>query len=198
MRRAAGFTLLEMIVAVVVLGFVLAGLAQAARFGISAWDVQDRESVRIAAFERADRLLRLVINEAAAPLAADDRPFTGQEHRLEFITRLPDQPQTDPVRRAQVAIGVNDQQKLVLRWLPHANAVALKPLPPPEEIVLAEGVDHLDLRYRQSLEDGGKWLATWTDSSLPSLVQINIVLKNQRHPWPVIQVATMIDDNGSF
>jgi general secretion pathway protein J len=198
MRRDDGFTLMEIIVAVVVLGFVLAGLAQATHFGIDVWNVQTREAARVGEMERADRLLRLVIMEAAPPLAADDKPFIGQEHRLEFITRLPDQPQTDPVRRAKVAIGVDDKQQLLLRWQPYPNAIAIKPAPPPEQIVLAQGVDHLDLRYRQSIDDGGKWLQAWSDSNLPALIQINIAPVNKKHVWPVIQAATQLDTNGSF
>jgi len=198
MRRDAGFTLLEIIVAVVVLGFVLAGLAQASHFGIHAWDVQARESARVAEMERTDRLLRQLTLEAVAPLASDDKPFLGREHNLEFITRLPDQPQTDPVRRAKVAIGVDDQHRLILRWQPFANAVSIKKLPDPEQIVLVEGVDHLDMRYRQGVEDGGKWMPNWTDTSIPALVQFSIVMVNQNHLWPVIQAATALDPNGSF
>jgi general secretion pathway protein J len=199
MRREHGFTLMEMIVAVVVLGFVLAGLAQASHFGIYAWNAQSREAARVAELERVDRVLRLVISEAAAPLAADDKDeFVGEEHRFQVVTRLPDQPPTDPVRRAQVAVGVDGQHRLLLRWQPHPNAVALKTLAPAEEIVLAEGVDHLDVRYRQSAADGGKWMSRWSDASLPGLVQMNIVLQNEHRVWPVIQVATMIDPNGSF
>ncbi len=198
MKRDAGFTLLEIIVAVVVLGFVLAGLAQASHFGIHAWDVQPGESARVAEMERTDRLLRQLVLEAVAPLAADDKPFLGREHNLEFITRLPDQPQTDPVRRAKIAIGVDDQHRLIMRWQPYANAVSLKPLPDPQQIVLVEGVDHLDMRYRQGVEDGGKWMPNWTDTSLPALLQFNIVMVNQSRIWPVIQAATILDPNGSF
>jgi general secretion pathway protein J len=199
MRRDHGFTLMEIIVAVVVLGFVLAGLAQASHFGIYAWNAQTREAARVAEMERVDRVLRLLINETAAPLAADDKDeFVGEEHRFQVVTRLPDQPPTDPVRRAQVAVGVDSEHRLLLRWQPHPNAVALKTLPPPQQIVLAEGVDHLDMRYRQAAGDGGKWSTRWNDASLPALVQMNIVLQNEHRVWPVIQAATMLDSNGSF
>jgi general secretion pathway protein J len=199
MTRDHGFTLIEMIVAVVVLGFVLAGLAQASHFGIAAWNAQTREAARVADLERVDRILRLLINETAAPLAADDKDeFVGEEHRFQIVTRLPDQPETDPVRRGRVAVGVDAEHRLLLRWQPHPNAIALKTLPPPDQIILAEGVDHLDMRYRQAESDGGKWSTRWSDASLPALVQLNIVFQNERHVWPVIQVATMIDPNGSF
>ena len=194
----AGFTLMEILVAVVVLGFVVAGLTQATRFGINAWDVQTRLTDNAAELDRLDRVLRLLVEEAAPPLAADDKPFAGQEHRMILVTRLPDQPPTQPIRRAQVAIGVDDQHRLLLRWTPHPNAVAIIPPPPPQQIVLAEGVDHLDLSYRQAVGDGGRVKTTWDDSSLPALVTMHIVLQSPHRTLPVIEAATMIDTNGSF
>ena len=92
-QSQAGFTLLEVIIAVVVLGFVLAGLSQGARVGINAWNVQTRYIDNSAEMERLDRSLRQLIEQAAPPLSADDKFFIGQAHRFELITRLPDQPQ---------------------------------------------------------------------------------------------------------
>jgi general secretion pathway protein J len=196
--KDAGFTLIEILVAVVVLGFVIAGLIQATHFGITAWDVQNRLVDRANQLERVDHVLRQLIEQAAPPLAADDKPFSGKEHRLDIITRLPLQPPTDPIRRAEVVVGVDADHRLMLRWQQKPNATALKPVPPPQEIVLAEGVDHFDLTYRQAASDGGKWTRIWDDPSLPALVQMTIVMLNPGQKWPVIQAATMLDTNGSF
>jgi general secretion pathway protein J len=196
--RDDGFTLLEILVAVVVFGFVVAGLVQATHFGITAWDVQTRMVDRAQDLERVDRVLRLIVEQASPPLAADDKPFNGQEHRLDLITRLPLQPQTDPIRRAEVVVGVDDNHRLILRWQQKPNATPLKPVQAAQEIVLADGVDHFDLTYRQAASDGGKWMRTWDDPSLPALVRMQIVMLNQSHKWPVIQAATMLDTNGSF
>jgi general secretion pathway protein J len=193
-----GFTLIEILVAVVVFGFVVAGLVQATHFGITAWDVQTRMVERADELERVDHVLRALVEQASPPLAADDKPFNGTEHRLDFITRLPLQPPTDPIRRAEVIVGVNEQHQLVVRWQQKPNATPLKPVPPPQEIVLAEGVDHFDLTYRQAGGDGGKWMRTWDDTSLPALVLMTIVMQNTSHKWPTIQAATMLDNNGSF
>jgi general secretion pathway protein J len=198
MKHEDGFTLMEILIAVVVLGFVIAGLVQATHFGVNAWDVQNRLVDRAQAMERAETVLRAVIEQAVAPLAADDKPMSGQEHRLDVITRLPAQPPTDPIRRAEVVIGVDNKHRLVLRWQPKPNATPLKPVQAAQEIVLAEGVDHWDLSYRQPADEGGKWMRTWDDSELPALVTMHIVLQNESRHWPVIQAATMLDTNGSF
>jgi general secretion pathway protein J len=196
--RDAGFTLIEILVAVAVFGFVVAGLVQATHFGITAWDVQTRMADRANELERVDHVLRELVEQASPPLAADDKPFNGAEHRLDLITRLPLQPPTDPIRRAEVIVGVNEHHQLVVRWQVKPNATPLKQVPPPQEIVLAEGVDHFDVTYRQAAGDGGKWMRTWDDTSLPALVLMNIVMMKQGQKWPVIQAATMLDTNGSF
>jgi general secretion pathway protein J len=197
-RTAPGFTLIEVIVALVVLGFLLAGLGQATRFGITAWDLETRLADNSAQLERMDRVLRRLIEQASAPVFGDDKPFVGEEHRLKLMTLLPDEPETDPVRHAEVALGVDDRHRLVLRWRPHPNATPLGDPPAMQEIVLAEGIERLDFAYRSGAADGGKWNKTWSDGPLPALVQIHFVLSNGHHRWPDMQVPTMLDTNGSF
>ncbi len=197
-RASSGFTLIEVIIALVVLGFILAALAQAFRFGTTAWSLENRLADNAAQLERMDRVLRRLIEQASPPVAADDKPLAGEEHRLTMMTLLPDQPETQPIRHAQVALGVDDRHRLVLRWRPHPNATSLGPTPPQREIILAEGVGRIDLAYRAGAADGGKWSKNWTDSTLPALVQIHFVLIAEKRRWPDMAVATMLDTNGSF
>jgi general secretion pathway protein J len=76
-----GFTLIEVIVALVVLGFVLAGLAQATRFGIAAWGVETKMADNAAGLERMDRVLRRLVEQASPPIAADDKPSCRTSRR---------------------------------------------------------------------------------------------------------------------
>jgi len=198
LKTDQGFTLIEVIVALVVLGLILAGLAQAQHFGMSAWTLETKLADNTAELERVDRVIRDLIETAAPPVTNGDKPFEGQEHRLVFVTELPDEPEDQPVRRAQVSLGVDDKHRLVLRWQPDANATPLVPLPAPKQIVLAEGLERIDLAYRQAASDGGKWSKIWSDSPLPALVQLHFVLPAGHHKWPDMAVATMIDPNGSF
>jgi general secretion pathway protein J len=198
--NARGFTLLEILVALVVLGLLVAGLAQATHFGIQSWHTEQRLTERDARLERVARTLRDLVEHARPAMSSDDKPFTGEAHRLVFLTRLPDQPQAGP-RRAQVAIGVDDSHQLVLRWQPHPNAIALQPLAPPETIVLADGIDHLDVTYRDAATDKapiGAWHTSWDRGELPALVQFHLAPVSGHRPWPDLVASPMIDPNGSF
>lgn len=197
----AGFTLLEILVALVVLGFIMAGLAQATRFGAAAWSLQARQTAEAGSLERTGRVLRDLIGLARPPLGLDQKPFAGEAHRLVFLTLLPEQPQTSPIRRAEVAIGVDETHRLVLRWRPQPNADPLLPPAPPQEIVLADGIEAIDLSYRQPLTPKGapgQWVRSWTENGLPALVQIHFVRVHGRHPWPDLVAAPMVDSNGTF
>ena len=195
---SSGFTLIEVVIALAIFGFVLVGLAQSLRFGMAARDVEDRLAGRAAQLERMDRVLRRIIEQASPPASTDDKPFAGEEHRLTLMTLLPDEPQTELTRHAQVAIGVDDRHRLVLRWTPHPNALAIGRVPPMQEIVLAEGVERIDLAYHAATAEGGKWSKTWTDAPLPAMVQVHFVLPGGKHRWPDMQVPTLLDTNGSF
>ena len=82
MRRPAGFTLLEILVALAVLGFLLLGLTQGARFGLAAWDSQARLLDRTGDLQVADRTLRRILSRLV-PLDDDRRPgLRGAAHRL--------------------------------------------------------------------------------------------------------------------
>jgi general secretion pathway protein J len=197
-RRDEGFTLLEIIIALAVFGFVLAGLAEATRFGVHAWTLETKLADQESDMERVARVVRGLIEQSSAPMASDDKPFAGEEHRAIWITRLPDEPETRPIRRAQVVLGVDDTHRLLLHWVVHPNAMSLSNAPEPQTVILAEHVDHMDLSYKQAAGDGGKWVATWTLSNLPAMVLVHIVLQNKRLHWPVMMVPTMLDTNGSF
>jgi hypothetical protein len=90
-----------------VLGFVLEEIAQATRLGVSAGGLEILIADNAASLERMDRELRNLIEKASPPVTNDDKPFTGQEHRMAFMTLLPDQPEAQPFRRAQVSVGVD-------------------------------------------------------------------------------------------
>src|SRR5260370_21035240 len=65
--RQGGFTLLEMVVVVTVLGFLIIGLTQGVRTGLTLWEAQSRRVGETAELDAATRLLPALLSGIAPP-----------------------------------------------------------------------------------------------------------------------------------
>jgi general secretion pathway protein J len=186
----AGFTLLELLVALSVLGFLVLGLAQGVRFGLTAWDAQARLAGAHADLDVVDRALRRMVAQIVPTDEADVPAIRGTADGFECVTELP-AAATLPSRRVVAALGVDRSRRLVLRWVPHLHARRLGPPPAPQETELLRGVERLDLAY-WSAADGGVWLPVWNRTEAPDLVRIRFVFpRGDRRHWPDIIAAPM-------
>ena len=201
MRAAssAGFTLLEILVALVVFGFVMVGLTQGVQFGLHARAVQSRTVDARSALETTDRVLRNLIEQMDPGTTDQPATVAGSEHSLRFATTLPNGETGLNVRPIDAALLVDGAHRLVLRWTPRLHAVRFGPPPRPTDSTLLDSVDHVDFAYWESSRSGGgRWVETWSDSSLPALVRIRIVFgKGDRRHWPEMIVAPMRQPPGT-
>ncbi len=90
--RQAGFTLLEMLVALVVLGFLMIGLTQGVRAGLALWDAQTRRVGETAELDATARTLRRLLSGIApapsagfASVAASNPELKGSTESLAFV-----------------------------------------------------------------------------------------------------------------
>jgi prepilin-type N-terminal cleavage/methylation domain-containing protein len=94
-RSQAGFTLLEILVVVVVLGLLLVGLTQGVRAGLTMWEAQSRRIGSTAELDAAARILRGLLNGIAPPsegvgIASGNPAETrGTATSLVFVGNLP-------------------------------------------------------------------------------------------------------------
>ena len=192
----AGFTLLEILVALVVLGFLLLGLAEGVRFGLHAWDSETKLVDRGADMDGAERLLREIVAQADPGQPNEPPTFRGQPRSLEFQTRLPVQAPSLPTREAEVGLGVDAAHRLVLRWAAHPHAERLTKAAKPEESVLLEGLDRIEFKYLRWPDQGGGWTDRWDLPSVPALVRMTLIFppEDRRH-WPAIEAAPMRSRN---
>ena len=187
-HREAGFTLIEVLAAMVVLGLILAGLAGGVQFGQRAAGTQ---AARIAASDSvatADRVLRRLIAAMDPGSAADPPQITGERAALAFTVDLAQsQPGfADPGPMA-AGLGVDADHRLVLRWTPALYAIRLGPAPAPRMAVLLDGVAGVDFSYWS----GREWLPEWQGDRPPPLVRIHLrFVPHTRDPWPGIIAAT--------
>ncbi len=182
----AGFTLLEILVVLVVFGFLLVSLSQTVRFGVTAWRYQSRVSDGKTDLEAVDRSLRLIIQNLS-PSDAPDRPaIVGSAASLTGVTalRLPGAGLAPVPIEAGLAVSGS---RLVLRWHPYHHVTPLQPAPPPRETELIDGVAGLGIAYWQP---SGAWTSTWDQPDLPLLIRIRLTFRDESTAhWPDIIVA---------
>jgi general secretion pathway protein J len=191
---AAGFTLLEILVALVVLGLLIATVTQGIRVGLLAGERVTRWQSDTADLETTTRVLRrLIADLLPAPPSGQDTAFVGTPHAASFVTILPDGFAAAPTREADVSLGVDGGRHLVLRWRPHYRRWIVPP-PVPATKALLNGVARLDLSFWQPGQGagGGVWASNWSAPDPPPLVKFRVVFPpgDARH-WPDIIAAPM-------
>ena len=174
--------MLELLVGLVVLGFILAGLSQGVRFGFRAADTQARLGAARSELDAVDRAVRRLIEAADPGTAQAPASLRGTPGLVTFVSTLPEG--AAAYRLADIAVGV-EAGRLVLRWAPHRHVEVGGPAPAGGESVLLRGVDHVEWAYF-----GTAWQAGWDKAVLPGLVRLRVVFPagDARH-WPDIVMA---------
>jgi general secretion pathway protein J len=190
-RGPNGFALLELLIALTVLGFLLVGLAQGVHFGLLAWASEADLTSGNDDFKTLDNTLRHLIEVADPGDDIDPAPFAGNSGRLDCITALPSAFDATTGRRIHATLLVDGDHRLVLRWQPSARTISLRPPSPPTETELLRGVSRIELAFWRPRSG---WLSTWRSPDLPTLVrvQLHFPARDPRR-WPDIVAAPVLN-----
>jgi general secretion pathway protein J len=189
--HSRGFTLLELLVTLVVLGLILVGLAQGLHFGLLAWATEEQWSGRNNDLDPLDNTVRHLIEGADPGDDVNSAPFTGSRSQLRCITALPDAGSATGMRRIEAALLVDANHRLVLRWQPYVHARRLRSSPALIESELLRGVSDIELAFRAP---GGGWLNSWQSPNLPKLVRLRVRFPaGDPRRWPDIVAAPLLD-----
>jgi general secretion pathway protein J len=189
--RQSGFTLLEILVVVVVLGFLVVGLTQGVRAGMALWHAQQLRVGETAELDASARVLRTLLTGAAAatpggfgPGAAAGGQIKGDANHLSFVGDLPTG--LGMTRRADISIELRDE-RLVLRWTPHLHEISFGPPPQPTVTELISGVARLEIAFwgTTTPDQPAAWQTRWDGPAAPGLIRIRVVFaKGDRRHWP--------------
>jgi general secretion pathway protein J len=191
----AGFTLLETLVVVAVLGFLMVGLTQGVRAGLTLWDAQSRRVGETAELDAAARVLRMLLSEIApAPTpglgtGTSAAALKGAAESLAFVGDLPTGLGT--TQRADIKLELR-RGRLVLSWTPHRHELSAPPPPAPTETELIGEVDRLELAYWGSAapDQAAGWQSQWDGPATPELIRLRLVFgKNDRRRFPDLIAA---------
>ena len=189
-----GFTLLELIVALVVLGFVLAAIAGGFEFGLRAEILQSRNITAHADLGATDRILRRLVAEMDPGTSTEPAQITARPSELSFTSDLGRAATgLGEDGSAQVGLGVDAEHRLVMRWLPTVHGIRLTPPPPVRTAVLLDAVERVEFAFWGPSTDGGGvgWLSSWTERDLPPLIRIRLHFAPvSGRSWPDIIAPT--------
>jgi general secretion pathway protein J len=196
--RQTGFTLLEMLVALVVLGFLVVGLTQGVRAGLRLWDAQTLRIGETGELDAGARVLRALLSGIWVPPrggigrgGTGKTEFEGRTDSLAFWGDLPTGLST--TRLADITLELRER-RLVLRWSPRRHEPTTGPEIEPTETELIRGVESLELAYwgSPSPDQAASWQAQWDGPQIPGLIRVRLAFaKGDRRRWPDMIAAPL-------
>lgn len=193
--RERGFTLLELLVALLVLGMVMAGVTQGLRFGLRATERQEQLTTQRGDLDAVDRLLRRLVAQMDPGTRRTPPVVLGDADALSFTTDLGEAAGALNTTIANVQIAVQNG-RLLLRWRPAPHVA--RPGPPAafSTVVILEGVEGFSFQYWGTVGDGPPvWQSQWRQRSLPKLVRIRLSFSpGSARRWPDIVAAPVRPD----
>lgn len=187
----AGFTLLELLVAMVLLGLLTLVLFGSMRFGVQVWArsehaLSDANSVRRAQAELFDDLTRAypMLRTVGTKSHID---FDGTKDHLSFLT--PDRERPGALDSVHIGTVTNqDDTNLVM-----STVLELASRPQPHRSVLVRNIRTLAFSYFGQDNDGdpATWHPQWRNrTKLPSLIRVQLtVVGKPQDTWPELVIA---------
>jgi len=196
-HRAEGFTLLEMLVGLMLVGFILVLLFAGLRLGSRSWEAGEAHIA--AASERAviEKFLRNLL-EQAFPLhwSVDGESvlaFHGERQKLEFAAPMPFRDGSSVLQLVSLQLAQGETgQDLVVRWSPvNKQEPGFAAVDEAEAKSLARQVESVSIDYFGSEDTTTEpaWREQWTSNTvLPRLIRLHVAMANG-DTWPDIVVA---------
>lgn len=171
-HRSAGFTLLELLVAVTVLSLLLVALSGGVHFAGRAWQAQEQRIDRQGDIQAVQNVLRQML--------ASGKNFRGDAQTLSFVGRMPAALERGGLFDIELSGGGG---KLLLSWRPHLKNASGNPSR--NQAVLLAGLSRFQMRYflNQAWAPGAN-----DKNKAPSLIGIDAVLQGGG-AWPALLIG---------
>jgi general secretion pathway protein J len=197
-----GFTLLELLIALTLLGLLMAALMGGLRLGARAFDVGEDRLERTSRIQITQEFLRQRIGQAS-PLAVarpdgDYEPaFLGEPEQVRFATLLPMQIGPGYHLMTLEVRDDGDRRQLLLRWRPFVPRTGASGADEVSERVLLDDIETLAIAYfgTPDLNQPPDWFDAWDllDAS-PKLVRIRVTFPPEDpRVWPTLYTAPRLE-----
>lgn len=177
-RRQAGFTLLEMLLAVSLLVLLTALAYATLRTGARGWEAANAQADREDALRVGWPFLHQALEAARPERIPGDTAvrFSGDAVQLSWVAELPAHFATGGPRLLTLAAGASDDGPRRLLLVSRALDETVAAAEQPQQAVLVDELDDVDISYYGADDDGAPtWQASWLDrQSLPQLVRVQV------------------------
>lgn len=198
--RQAGFTLLEVMIASVLLAVMMTLLLAGMRLGADSWEQGERLAERATRMLVADNFFRSHLSDvkplfdtSANALGVAGAParllFRGGPDFLEYAGTLPPQVRGGMYKFRLYFVQEDGRSDLKLALRPFSPTAATDE--PIEDVLVLENVESLRFSYYKVSNvqnEPSRWVEQWQENSLPALVRVEIVLAGEP-AWPPILVT---------
>jgi general secretion pathway protein J len=199
-----GFTLLELLISITLLGLMLVLLFGGLRLGVRSWDAVQQQVDNLNTVRSAESFLRremaLAYPYRWKNLPAQRVAFLGARNQVSFVTQLPARIGDGGLYAVSLELEQSVKGKrLVWRQVPlNSQEKDFSALVQAPEMVLAQAelgaVEDIWLSYFGQENEGAapRWMESWeANARLPTLIRIQVKFVNGSE-WPDFVVAPML------
>lgn len=198
MRRSQGFTLLELLIGLTLVGFILTLLFAGLRLGMRSWEAGEQRMVTSSRQAIVVDFIRRTL-EQTYPLNwrvdnEDQLAFAGETESLRIVgpVAIRDGAASNYLIALELAEG-DGGRDLVMRWkMPDPREPGFAPLDDAKPKVLAKAIKEMAFAYfgAESDTDEPAWHDQWLQQKAPpELIRLQLTMENGE-TWPDIVVAT--------
>ena len=195
--RQNGFTLLEIMVALVVLTLIVTSAFGAIRLGERSWETGVMRANAAEDLRMVSTFLRRQFNQILTPVWSvngDKRiAFAGDSERVQFIAPAPQRRGGGGLLEFTLSAERSDAgTRLVLAYrLFNPGSPGLGRGQAGQRITLARGLQKASLEFYGSPDAGGPptWHQQWDAETFPELVRLRVTAADTALPWPDLYFA---------
>lgn len=195
MKHQTGFTLLELLIAMALMGLVLVMVYGSLRLGMRSWNASAQRAESLNEVRLIEDFIRRQLRQSMTVYREDPEQgqvavFEGDADRLTFVAPMLSYLGMGGLYVIQFDVVDNHGSSgLRMLWSPYRpiaeSLLKSKATPAPEETILVSGVADLQWEYFGAPEENQEpqWYDRWPGvQQRPQLVRLNLSVNGQR--WP--------------